>query len=304
MTSVYVLTPVSLLDAQGIGPAAKLVYQRLMAHLNRKTGQCNPRLATLAKELDVSESTVKRAVKTLREAGAIRTQKGRLSYVFELLGIGSSQTKMTSHARSKCSRMPDQNDLADDRPSLLTEQYELNNKNGTAADVGCKAPEYSAPVEASAAAAAAPVLNLQENPNAKPTRAVNLTGLARAIGERLLAVHPSPGLPYRAFPLIEKILTGAHDPEAMGQRIENSHREWRTFWDNVPPGKMIPQLWNWLASGEWEFMPVQRKGVLSEKSRTEFAEAEARFFAERETTAAKVKAEIEGIIARGRAACA
>ena len=50
------------------------VYSLLSLHRNDSTGQCNPTYETLARELNVSRSTIKRSIRRLRAAKAIETR--------------------------------------------------------------------------------------------------------------------------------------------------------------------------------------------------------------------------------------
>lgn len=50
------------------------VYLYLADRANKK-GECWPAIPTIARELKISQSTVRRAIRDLREAGLIRTQQ-------------------------------------------------------------------------------------------------------------------------------------------------------------------------------------------------------------------------------------
>jgi DNA-binding Lrp family transcriptional regulator len=268
MTAMFVQVPLSVLDAQGLCPSVKLVYMRLLAHRNRKTDRCNPKFSTLARELGISYRTVCRAIKTLREMGAIRTLKTRLSYVFELIGLACRMAKSGKACLAKSGKVKA-------APSLLTEPDQMNQMGGSAAAVDVSSSGSPPENERAAAAdshpreSSNPKTNTVPAPPAVAPPPINFAGLARAIGERLIAVHPSPGFPYRAFPLIEKILRESPNPEATGEKLWNNHASWMTYWSDIPLGRMIPQLWRWLESGEWEFPAVQRKAPKSETERKE-----------------------------------
>lgn len=62
----------------------RLLLVVLAHHKNRKTGQCNPSIKTLAAECKISERSVQRNLKSLVELGELRIQSG------------------ATHARSNC----------------------------------------------------------------------------------------------------------------------------------------------------------------------------------------------------------
>ena len=284
MTETFVQVPLSLLDAQGICQTAKIVYQRLMSHLNRKTGQCNPKFRTLAKELGLSYSTIQRAIKALRNNGLIRTIRTRASSAFELVGLSPRPVK-NDHSRSVTddhSRSV-KNERSDAAPSLLTEPDEIELEVGPAAAVN--ASESIGPLKNGKPAAAAdtpPFVSDNPKPNAAAPAAdrplsnaggmnipktetpavrepqINFAGLARAIGESLIAAHPTPGLPERVFSLIEAILRNAPNPEATGELLWNNHASFVRYWKTCPPGTMIPQLWRWVRD-DWKYPAPERK---------------------------------------------
>lgn len=58
---------------------ARLLFAQLADHCNKSTGQCNPWVATLAKELGLGRCTIMRGLKRLQAAGFLvvkRTQRG------------------------------------------------------------------------------------------------------------------------------------------------------------------------------------------------------------------------------------
>ncbi len=77
----FVMIPLSLLRAPRVSLTAKLVLPLLEDHWNRKTGQCNPGIDTLAKELAVSDRTIDRSITELSRLGLIKiTWKQRTSH--------------------------------------------------------------------------------------------------------------------------------------------------------------------------------------------------------------------------------
>jgi len=68
-------TQLVLLDPR-LGSSAKLLFIRLVAHHNNKTGQCNPSQETLANALSCSTRQVRNLTTELIETGHIQTRKG------------------------------------------------------------------------------------------------------------------------------------------------------------------------------------------------------------------------------------
>ncbi|MBX4966160.1 helix-turn-helix domain-containing protein [Rhizobium binae] len=57
-------------------PVSKNVLVALAEHHNSKTGQCNPKVATICQETDFSERAVRKALTKLKQAGLIRVEGG------------------------------------------------------------------------------------------------------------------------------------------------------------------------------------------------------------------------------------
>ncbi|MGO8449909.1 helix-turn-helix domain-containing protein [Rhizobium ruizarguesonis] len=68
-------------------PLAKNVLVALAEHHNSKTGQCNPKVATICRETDFSERAVRKALATLKQVGLIRVEGGgKAGNSYQLLG--------------------------------------------------------------------------------------------------------------------------------------------------------------------------------------------------------------------------
>ncbi|MGO6751093.1 helix-turn-helix domain-containing protein [Rhizobium ruizarguesonis] len=68
-------------------PLAKNVLVALAEHHNSKTGQCNPKVATICRETDFSERAVRKAMATLKQVGLIRVEGGgKAGNSYQLLG--------------------------------------------------------------------------------------------------------------------------------------------------------------------------------------------------------------------------
>lgn len=73
-----------LLTDKSISVKARLLLAQLLDHRNKKTGQCNPRRKTLAKELGLSMRTLVRALNELRAAQLIRSKQGQHTAFYEI----------------------------------------------------------------------------------------------------------------------------------------------------------------------------------------------------------------------------
>ena len=75
--------------ASGLKMRAKMVYMYLKSRSDRE-GKCFPSIPTIAKELEISQSTVKRALRELESSGYIkkvaryRENKGNTSNMYFL----------------------------------------------------------------------------------------------------------------------------------------------------------------------------------------------------------------------------
>ena len=83
-TAFLIVTKELLKDKQ-LSATAKLLLAQLLDHRNKTTGQCNPRIKTLAEELGVSQSTAGRALRELREARLVKITWSSRSSRYEIL---------------------------------------------------------------------------------------------------------------------------------------------------------------------------------------------------------------------------
>jgi hypothetical protein len=259
----FLMIPKSVLCTKRISARAKLVLAQLKDYRNRQTGQCNPRRAALAAALGTSEDSIKRALIELRRAGLVESKKGQRgnSYVILSTVSAGADPPATASASAKPPGRtvsagatppgtPVQMRPAEPAASLLTEPYLLNKKNTAAADKATGLLHGSGqPSAASAACSSA----AQKNTN------TNTCALARALVTELVAVHPQPGLPGKAFDEIHAVLTKAEDPEQTAARIRANHPPWVQYWSGLYADRFIPQLWRWIRDGEWQIPPVIRK---------------------------------------------
>ena len=83
--NAFLIITKALAAEKRISAAAKLLLAQLLDHRNRQTGQCNPKIATLAQELGLSISTAGRAMRSLREAGMVKVKWRQRSSQYEIL---------------------------------------------------------------------------------------------------------------------------------------------------------------------------------------------------------------------------
>jgi biotin operon repressor len=254
------------LFASDLSSSSRLVLQALMWHRNHRTGQCNPRWATLARELGVCRNTVWRALKELRAKGWVVSHRGQRGCSFEVRSKPEplKSQNQTSEANPEvpnwgCGKS--QNGTSD-APASLYEPLELKQSAEPAAADSCSDVEAAASAASTPAAhenATHPEVVLARpvshpvNPPAGPSQD------ARDLHRELVAVHPQPGLPERALAEVQKALESSEDPLAVVQSIRENHALWRAYWATLPRERFIPQLWRWLRDGEWRIPPIMRK---------------------------------------------
>jgi hypothetical protein len=258
----YIKLTTAFVTAENLSATARAIYTRLRCYQNRHTGQCNPRVARLAADLGVSESTIKRGLRNLRLDGWIisnRSIRGCSYRISDSKGPSnvSDGVKFDPMHQVKFDPMHGvKNDPMGTAVSLLTEPELIELGESAAAD-----GVYTS-CEGAAAAALLPLCEETHKPKKPPAEPV-LT-LAQAVALELLKVHPQPGNSRRAAPEIERILRAAPDPEVMAARIRDNHKAWMDYWAALPAGRFIPQLWRWIHDGDWEQKPASRRPVQSE----------------------------------------
>jgi len=245
----FAATPLALLGRPDVNRTAATIYDVLSSFRNRRTGLCNPKRETLAQRLGVSIRTVSRGIEQLRSAGFLRTQKLPGCNAYELTtpdqwqaskAAAECRDKSGSTAGTKLAGPPGQ--ICPDQASAsLYEPDGVQPEAAVAAAASVRAPGV--------AAAAATVGGCNE-----PTPAEQLVA-------ELMPQHPEPGNAPRAIAAAGKIL--AARPEA-ATAIRQNHALWRERWATYGPGRFIPQLWRWIAEGDWEHPPAERKGAKSE----------------------------------------
>jgi DNA-binding transcriptional ArsR family regulator len=254
-------------------PMTQNVLRWLYWHRNRVTGQCNPRHATLARELHCSVSTIRNHIRILREAGIILATKGRRGNRYEIRPTEEWRTPSSTSDRQAVVSQ----DLSGESASILYEREEvfLNKKRSGVAAV-CSVRELGgggAPAEPKTkhpgpVVEARPVSLPPELPKpcpdipAIPRVSPNVPDIPRTSHEEavrvvteLLPQHPQPGHPEGAVKQITKLLTSG----ATAEQIRVSHAQWRKMWAVYREGRFIPQLWRWIHDNDWRFPPDEKQ---------------------------------------------
>ena len=81
--SVLIITK-AVLASKCISKTTALLLMQLEDHRNKRTGQCNPKIATLAREIGVCERTIDSALGQLRSLGLLLCRKGQRGSTYEV----------------------------------------------------------------------------------------------------------------------------------------------------------------------------------------------------------------------------
>jgi hypothetical protein len=265
----FICLPDAAIWKPGLSAHAKWLFSALIARLNRKTGVCNPKLGKLAEQLGKSLSTIKRALAELRRAGMVICRRTLWGNHYEIATPDRWQAPDSEAAGANSfgsSVSP-----AEGSPVSPHSAHRRSHKEPDVLepDEGAAAAAPSVAESRGAAAAATPPPRVQSEPEPPalpqvPVVQDRIPGLARAIADELLKVHPQPGLPRRAGPEIEKILRACPNVEATAECIWNNHAAWVEYWKTLEAHRFIPQLWRWFNEGDWEKPPVIRKPATKE----------------------------------------
>ena len=272
MTEPYVTITKSLVCSTRISATAMRLLLMLEIHRNKKTGQCNPKVRSLAAELGMGERSVRRDLAELRETGFIVEQKhGQRSdsYVIARVLEWPTLASLKIFRQDKFGRVKhDKCGKSDGSPSLYEKKPSEKEASAPAAsrDSDCHRPPK--PTAATTATKNSSSNNATKN---------GVHGLA--LRDELLEQHPEKGNPKKALPVICSILAASADPVATAAAIRASHRAWRDEWDAKlahRPQAFIPQLWSWFESEEYLHPPSptdtearRRQATVPHKSRLE-----------------------------------
>ena len=259
---------------------AKLVWAQIKAHLNRKTGQCNPRYKLIADELGLGVRTVCRAVRELRLAGLLVPAKHVRASSYVLREPGAVEETGFRHANLASLDTPKMRSKTRQFDASI-EPIELNLSKGTAADA---AGVFTPPGAAAAASVSVEMKPETPAPAGSPGEPATFGHIAETekanfpknfpgdflsrgaeLAVALMTDHPEPGNLPKAISEVEKLVSSAPgEAAATIEALRASHASWRLRWAEYAPGRFIPQLWRWIHDGDWLQVPVERKGVKSE----------------------------------------
>ena len=247
----FVKLPTSLLRSRGLSHTAKDVLLLLADHEHRVTGQCNPRIDTLAAELGRCYKTVTRALAELRAIGLVDVAWGQRGSSYQVAAragwdrilIGQKCPNRKILIGQKCpntlgQKCPIRASVSINEPDLL------NQKEYVPPPPPVELMKRADPLPSETAAAAAPKslkTEPEKNGHADP---------ATALLSELLAAHPQPGQPEKARSVLRDVLAQGADVAT----IRANHAAWCAWWE-LGQARFIPQLWRWLASGDWQFPP-------------------------------------------------
>jgi hypothetical protein len=267
----FVCVPVEILTGN-FSPGAITALLGLLSFHNRKTGQYNPSLGTLAKRLTTPAETVRRWVRELRRAGIVIStanpgSSNSYSFSFQSEHFGVVADVGLAEC-TPCSPKPERG--VHGRPTE-PDVFELEKKTTDADETVAVVVQPERHRRRSAAAAVdASHQKTQTTQNASTVE-------AQALVEDLIAQHPEPGNPSRAVDEAAKLLSASPDSAAT---IRRNHAAWREHWATLDRQRFIPQLWRWLSTGEWKYAPAARRSVeretYAERWRRELRELDER----------------------------
>jgi DNA-binding transcriptional ArsR family regulator len=294
----------SISEISNLSNGAHRALVGLLSFRHKETGRCCPRVATLSQRLGgVPYGTVRRWLRDLRRSGVVETSRHRGSNSYRIDLVKScGKPPGSEHIHRPRVAIPERPKVdAQDRPkmdgldspkmdglagSILTEQTEKNRQRGTraAADVKVAAVVgQSHKRKVAAAAAKIPSVESAETQKSNTPEPAKVTAAASKIVAELMPRHPEPGNGPRAVAEVAKLLSG--EPKSLSRTmatLRRHHELWRGRWASYPPGRFIPQLWRWIADGDWQHPPAERKEThretYQERSRREMKEYDEKLY--------------------------
>jgi|GEM_PF-5983932 len=243
----------------GISALAKCLFNALLACRNRRTGLCNPKLATLAARLGRSLRTIKRALAELYQAGMVVARRNLWGNRYEIATPdrwqrpGSSaaaedsfvpnmaQAQVPNAAPHSCHPRPHK------EPDVLEPEGQQ------------RMLLLSPPPPREAATTTPPVsggsIEPTQAPPAPSATAAEDHEAANLVAE-LMPHHPWQANRPKAIEEIRKVLQ--QDPGA-GEQLRRSHIAFRPHWElqySVSPRAFKIPLWQWVQEGNWRTVPA------------------------------------------------
>jgi Helix-turn-helix domain len=274
-----------------ISRIASLVLALLDDYRNKQTGQCNPRVSRLARDLGVCPRTIQRGLAELRRWGLIAVQFCR-SFNQYVVAAREEWGKLLAQARIRgrsgpVEKPPDpapapkrtegEQNSGFSTDSAMTNCHPCHDKNVTPEPPHLllnllNEPTYQETGDPAAArsvhhaaAATPPVVEILAVEKQLPACGhLLLNGykpqspLSVELWQKLVAIHPQPGQPLRALVEIDKFLGRSRNPSADAVKLYGRHAQWREYWATLERGAFIPQLWRWIEERDWMAAPVIR----------------------------------------------
>jgi len=266
MSGPFVILPTAIAASPLLTAAAKSVLLALENFKNHRTGQCNPKHATLAAAAGgLSISTVQRALNKLGNLGLIRVTRGRYFNRYQIaprdhwckyLEIGQNDRSGTAQIIQNDRSQIGQNDRSAPAVSLFSEP-DLVELYTPSVVVGVRntRTRTRGPSEHPAATTAVPLPHLQNGNGNGREREIRET--ARALVTELQREHPQPGETNKARTAAETVLRASSDLPATIATIRESHAAWLDYWDELPGGSFIPYLDLWFTRAYHEGPPSE-----------------------------------------------
>ena len=258
----------SALLQPGVPFSVQSVLTQLVWHRNKRTGQCNPRIGTLATELHLSRRTVCHALAWLKQSGILAGRdSGCRNDSYTILPerewparIGERLKRQFKNVTlQRCTPVHSRG-----APGCTPEVHLVHSIASVSIYESEKRTREKELRESAAFLERARVVTTKKPPahekgETPDTPDANLSRLANALTDGLMEDHPRPGRPREAR-LAMTALLGAVDGEDRVQlavRISEAHAAWRDFWDLgiLKRRRYIPMFAEWLTSGDWESPP-------------------------------------------------
>ena len=264
----------------------------LLHYRNRTSGRCCPRMSTIGKHLGVSRNTIVRHTSRLKRAGIVRIVHGRYSSQYDFAPTEEWVRLLRSVHQKWCSDCtkngavtgtlslyeplvvnlqkrtiiqlpPPITVLAEPEPEPAAAPSALETE-AVAEQPPAPTIAPRAPIAASPGRSQTPHRH-RDTPTASPEAILagiadpDLRECVKQTFDCLMDGYPSPGLAVRGLELLTNMLCDADDPWALAKRLAESGEAWKHYWYRHTKA-FQPQLWRWLSSGDWQFMPPEGRG--------------------------------------------
>ena len=258
----------------GAPNSVQWVLAALLWHRNRKTGQCNPRIATLATELHFSERTVKYALRWLKETGIVTGRNRGQGYSEQSYRIAPQAQwpslipeckKLHSESERKCTLESAKSALSKVQKVHLDAAASINElENRTRKE---NKSECSALLErkrvVTTREAHAPKNGICKPEETPPDP--ELSRLVDGLAGAMLPAYPRPGRPKEAKAALHDLLCNVTGEERLelAERIQDNLESWNEYWRMTALSSrkrpFIPMFAEWVTSGDCESPPSEQQ---------------------------------------------